>query len=86
VVERISREHAPFERYPGTASFRSDLLATPNYAYEKRQRELAKKRKAEEKRQRKLERTDNPAPADAPAVQDGAGAQPNPPAGTEPTR
>jgi hypothetical protein len=28
-------------------------LATPNYAYEKRQRELAKKRKAEEKRQRK---------------------------------
>jgi hypothetical protein len=29
-------------------------LATPNYSYEKRQRELAKKRKAEEKRQRKL--------------------------------
>ena len=28
-------------------------LATPNYSYEKRQRELAKKRKAEEKRQRK---------------------------------
>ena len=28
-------------------------MATPNYAYEKRQRELAKKRKAEEKRQRK---------------------------------
>lgn len=31
-------------------------LATPNYSYEKRQRELAKKRKAEEKRQRKLNR------------------------------
>jgi hypothetical protein len=28
-------------------------LATPNYSYEKRQRELAKKRKAEEKRQKK---------------------------------
>jgi hypothetical protein len=28
-------------------------LPTPNYSYEKRQRELAKKRKAEEKRQRK---------------------------------
>jgi hypothetical protein len=31
-------------------------LATPNYSYEKRQRELAKKRKTEEKRQRKLSR------------------------------
>lgn len=29
-------------------------MATPNYSYEKRQRELAKKRKAEEKRQKKL--------------------------------
>ena len=28
-------------------------MATPNYSYEKRQRELAKKRKAEEKRQKK---------------------------------
>jgi len=28
-------------------------LATPNYSYEKRQRELAKKRKTEEKRMRK---------------------------------
>jgi len=28
-------------------------LATPNYAYEKRQRELAKKKKKEEKLQRK---------------------------------
>ena len=33
-------------------------MATPNYSYEKRQRELAKKRKAEEKRQRKLTRPD----------------------------
>ncbi|MFN3304137.1 MAG: hypothetical protein ACK44A_10495 [Roseateles sp.] len=36
-------------------------MATPNYSYEKRQRELAKKRKAEEKRQRKL----NGKPAEA---------------------
>jgi len=28
-------------------------LATPNYSYEKRQRELAKKRKNEEKKQKK---------------------------------
>jgi hypothetical protein len=38
-------------------------LATPNYAYEKRQRELAKKRKAEEKRQRKQSGHDSPTPA-----------------------
>lgn len=30
-------------------------MATPNYAYEKRQRELAKKRKKEEKAQRKTQ-------------------------------
>ena len=30
-------------------------MATPNYSYEKRQRELAKKRKQEEKRQKKLQ-------------------------------
>ena len=62
-------------------------MATPNYSYEKRQRELAKKRKAEEKRQRKQERVDNPAPADAPAVQNDAGAAVTPPpTGSEPTR
>lgn len=41
-------------------------MATPNYSYEKRQRELAKKRKNEEKRQRKAtpNRSDDPnAPA-----------------------
>jgi hypothetical protein len=38
-------------------------LATPNYSYEKRQRELAKKRKAEEKRQRKQTRDDKGTPA-----------------------
>ncbi|MFN3417323.1 MAG: hypothetical protein ACK4ZD_13530 [Caldimonas sp.] len=37
-------------------------MPTPNYAYEKRQRELAKKRKKEEKLKRKAEqRPDEPA-------------------------
>jgi hypothetical protein len=46
-------------------------LAKPNYSFEKRQRELAKKKKQEEKRQRKAaDRVDkDPAPADGtPAV------------------
>lgn len=42
-------------------------MATPNYSYEKRQRELAKKRKAEEKRQRKL----NGKPADGEHAESG---------------
>ncbi|MFN3862094.1 MAG: hypothetical protein ACK4R2_11570 [Roseateles sp.] len=51
-------------------------MATPNYSYEKRQRELAKKRKAEEKRQRKL----NGKPAEAgDATADAAGGE-GPPA------
>jgi hypothetical protein len=52
-------------------------LATPNYSYEKRQRELAKKRKAEEKRQRKQGRTTE---AGTPAQPDG---QTSPQPGTE---
>lgn len=52
-------------------------MATPNYSYEKRQRELAKKRKAEEKRQRKIHRTDGPGTEDA-AAQPAPG-EPNPP-------
>lgn len=60
---------------------RKTVLATPNYGYEKRQRELAKKKKKEEKLRAKAagkpfdgsdEVIDNPmlppsAPADAPA-------------------
>jgi hypothetical protein len=56
------------------ATDRSNTLATPNYSYEKRQRELAKKRKAEEKKQKKSSgrpaeegtdsSTDDAAPAD----------------------
>jgi hypothetical protein len=33
-------------------------LAKPNYKFEKRQRDMAKKKKQEEKRQRKLGKTD----------------------------
>jgi hypothetical protein len=58
-------------------------VATPNYSYEKRQRELAKKRKKEEKAARKSHGTpsggnDAPdrGPADAPSG--------NAPSGTEP--
>ena len=56
-------------------------MATPNYSYEKRQRELAKKRKAEEKRQRKLQgKTDEPGtPGDADAQEPAAG-EASPPA------
>ncbi|MFG6465639.1 hypothetical protein [Roseateles sp. BYS87W] len=53
-------------------------MATPNYSYEKRQRELAKKRKAEEKRQRKLSGKpsgdDTPGETDAPEPAEGAAA------------
>jgi hypothetical protein len=41
-------------------------VATPNYSYEKRQRELAKKRKQEEKRQKKT----NPRPDGEPGEPD----------------
>jgi hypothetical protein len=53
-------------------------VATPNYSYEKRQRELAKKRKKEEKLQRKTggRAAGDPPEAgqasEAPAVADGA--------------
>jgi len=35
-------------------------LAQPNFQYEKRQKELAKKKKQEEKKQRKLEEKNKP--------------------------
>ncbi|HET7527467.1 MAG TPA: hypothetical protein VFK10_16105 [Burkholderiaceae bacterium] len=55
-------------------------MATPNYAYEKRQRELAKKRKAEEKRQRKQGRE-----SDAPTPAQPDNAAPVPAPGSEPS-
>lgn len=48
-------------------------MATPNYSYEKRQRELAKKRKTEEKRQRKLTRPEGGDAAEGTA--EGAGVE-----------
>jgi hypothetical protein len=57
---------------PGSPAARRSVVATPNYSYEKRQRELAKKRKQEEKRQKKLNPQPDgepgaPAPGDRPA-------------------
>ena len=40
-------------------------MAKPNYNFEKRQRELAKKKKQDEKRLRKLEKGNAPKPKDA---------------------
>ena len=56
-------------------------MAAPNYSYEKRQRELAKKRKQEEKRNKKLQpRTDGDGEAPQPAdEQSAAGVQPGAP-------
>lgn len=51
-------------------------MAKPNYAFEKRQRDLAKKAKKEEKRQRKAgapkkpEGAENPEPAGSPPATD----------------
>lgn len=51
-------------------SKRSQLLGKPNFNFQKRQKELAKKKKTEEKRQRKLEKN-----ADKPAGEPAAGAE-----------
>ena len=52
-------------------------MATPNYGYEKRQKELAKKRKKEEKLKAKAERKSgvNSPGEDGEAVQDGQGGE-----------
>ena len=51
-------------------------MATPNYSYEKRQRELAKKRKQEEKRQKKANpRPDGEPGAPEPGDETAAGGQ-----------
>lgn len=57
-------------------------MAKPNYSFEKRQRELAKKKKKEEKLKEKAERKSGaePAPAepdDVPPAQDVAAAPPS---------
>ena len=57
-------------------------LATPNYSYEKRQRELAKKRKNEEKLQKKKQQgsSGGQAEQDAPASGEAAPGAPGHPA------
>ncbi|TFZ08095.1 hypothetical protein [Ramlibacter humi] len=57
-------------------------MATPNYGYEKRQRELAKKRKKEEKLKAKADRKSGVAPADE-AGQDEQGGEGDAPASPE---
>ena len=63
-------------------------MATPNYGYEKRQKELAKKRKKEDKLKAKANRkvgdsADGEVPQDDAALPDGAGSQtPGAPAGS----
>ncbi len=51
---------------------RSTALATPNYSYEKRQRELAKKRKTEEKRNKKQNAPGSDEPGNVDAADAGA--------------
>ena len=65
-------------------TLRSSALATPNYSYEKRQRELAKKRKAEEKRQKKDPRLDQ-SPEDVERVDGGPSTPPALPSQPPPT-
>jgi hypothetical protein len=57
-------------------------LPTPNYAYEKRQRELAKKRKKEEKLKRKAEhKPDSDSPDSPSETRDAAQDRAEPPQG-----
>lgn len=61
-------------------------MATPNYGYEKRQKELAKKRKKEEKLKQKAERKGSGPgePDDGQPHSDGAQDSPAPDAGATP--
>jgi hypothetical protein len=48
------RSFARYLLYSASTAIKGDLLAKPNYQFEKRQKELAKKNKKEEKRQKKV--------------------------------
>ncbi|EKE18294.1 MAG: hypothetical protein ACD_10C00048G0004 [uncultured bacterium] len=51
----ITQLSSKFKRYQSAlAPLKGNLLAKPNYQFEKRQKDLAKKSKQEEKRQQKL--------------------------------
>jgi hypothetical protein len=60
-------------------------MAKPNYSYEKRQRELAKKKKQEEKRQRKAAHRGEDRPADAPDAETAAAETAQPAEGSSAT-
>ncbi|MBI2959376.1 MAG: hypothetical protein HYY28_03615 [Betaproteobacteria bacterium] len=51
-------------------------MAKPNYEFEKRQKDLTRKKKQEDKRQRKLSRKRNQNAADPGKVPDGGGTAP----------
>jgi hypothetical protein len=51
-------------------------MAKPNYAFAKRQRDLAKKQKKEEKLQKKLAAKNAPGEGEAGQAEEGAGAPP----------
>ena len=53
-------------------------MATPNYGYEKRQRELAKKKKKEEKLRAKSERKTDEGEPQGETTEDAEGAPPAP--------
>jgi hypothetical protein len=57
-------------------------LATPNYGYEKRQKELAKKKKKEEKLKHKAERKVGEGEPDAPGAEGSEGGEGAPDSGT----
>lgn len=59
-------------------------MAKTNFQYEKRQKELEKKKKAEEKARKKLEAKNNPKPAEDGADADLAAASDDEPAGQAP--
>ena len=61
-------------------------MATPNYGYEKRQKELAKKRKKEDKLKSKTERKQGGGSGDEGALQDGDVAEPGTPPSGQPAQ
>lgn len=61
-------------------------MATPNYGYEKRQKELAKKRKKEEKLKSKAERKQGGGSGDEGALQDSDAAEPGTPPSDQPAQ
>jgi hypothetical protein len=52
----MRRHEKLFQADPGICSKRSESMAKPNFKFQKRQKELEKKKKSEEKLQRKLEK------------------------------